>query len=146
MMKILFKHLGLTLGMALLLTSCSQTKPSGETLTTIMTAQAEAWNQGDLDAYMLGYWNSDSLVFTGGKSLTSGYQQALDRYKKSYDSPEAMGKLEFSDVNHTFLGNQHAFTTGIWKLYRSADTLSGRYTLVWAVKNGSWKIIADHSS
>ena len=29
----------------------------------VWTAQAEAWNRGDLDGFMAGYWKSPDLVF-----------------------------------------------------------------------------------
>ena len=31
----------------------------------ILQNQTAAWNKGDLDAFMVGYWKSDSLVFMG---------------------------------------------------------------------------------
>lgn len=131
----------------LLSVACSEQKVfDGRVLDDVMNAQKDAWNQGDITTYMKGYWNSDSLIFTGGKSVTYGYKQALERYERSYSSKEEMGRLEFEDIDHRFLGGGHAFTIGRWILYRDADTLSGRYTLVWKMVEGEWRIIADHSS
>ena len=31
----------------------------------VMAAQMDAWNQGDLEGFMEGYWRSDSLLFVG---------------------------------------------------------------------------------
>lgn len=115
-------------------------------LNEVMQKQADAWNRGDLEGYMKGYWNSDSLVFTGGTSLSYGYKTTLNRYRKSYDSREKMGQLIFDEVTHHQTAETSAFSTGKWTLQRQSDTLSGRFTLVWQVKNGEWKIIADHSS
>lgn len=120
--------------------------PSSEELEAVMNAQVDAWNKGDIGGYMDGYWKSDSLIFTGGKSITYGHKAALERYKKSYKSQKEMGILDFQDVRHQFLGDANAFTVGEWILYRENDTLSGRYTLVWKLESGHWKIIADHSS
>lgn len=33
----------------------------------LMDEQVTAWNSGDIDAFMQGYWKSDSLLFVGGK-------------------------------------------------------------------------------
>lgn len=31
----------------------------------VMSDQQTAWNKGDIDGFMQGYWKSDSLVFVG---------------------------------------------------------------------------------
>ena len=129
------------------LLSCS-TAPERELaeIRQIMADQVVDWNEGDIDGFMSGYWNDPRLVFTGGKGITKGWQQALDRYKNSYPSQEQMGTLEFNDLDVELIATDVAFTTGEWKLYRTADTLSGRFTLVWKKIDGGWHIIADHSS
>lgn len=37
---------------------------------SVLKAQEKAWNQFDLEGYMLGYWKSDSLKFYGSSGLT----------------------------------------------------------------------------
>ncbi|MEZ4722105.1 MAG: DUF4440 domain-containing protein [Flavobacteriales bacterium] len=117
-----------------------------ETINDVLEGQRRAWNNGDLEGYMRGYWMSDSLVFSGGKSISQGWQDALNRYKQSYPDKEAMGNLEFSEFDLRFLSLGSAYSTGKWTLYRSEDTLSGRFTLIWKKVNGAWVIVADHSS
>ena len=129
---------------------CSCTFPTAksesEEIIKVMQGQAAAWNNGNLEGYMSGYWMSDSLVFTGGKSTSYSWQAALDRYKKSYPTAEKMGKLEFSDIETKFTSKNSAYTVGQWSLSKSDDDVSGRFTLVWKKINGSWFIVADHSS
>jgi len=112
----------------------------------IMDKQVLAWNKGDLEGFMDGYWNNDSLVFTGGKRATYGWEPALRNYQKSYATPEQMGKLVFGQVESKVIGPTSVFSVGQWILERKSDTLSGRFTLVWKRIDGRWKIIADHSS
>ena len=50
----------------------------------IMADQVDAWNKGNIDAFMKGYWNNDSLVFIGKSGPSYGYHQALANYKKNY--------------------------------------------------------------
>jgi len=64
----------------------------------VMTDQQTAWNNGNIDGYMQGYWKNDSLLFIGSKGPTYGWQKTLDNYKKSYPNKEKMGILEFSDI------------------------------------------------
>lgn len=112
----------------------------------VMSGQAIAWNKGDIDGYMKGYWMSDSLVFTGSKDMSQGWQAALDGYKVAYPNKAAMGFLNFEGVQTNFTSKASAYSIGQWSLSRDSDTLSGRFTLVWKKQNGAWFIIADHSS
>lgn len=111
-----------------------------------MAVQETAWNQGDLEGFMDGYWRSDSLRFIGSKGLTYGWQSTLNNYKKSYPNPEAMGKLKFTILAVEKLSKHAAFVIGKWHLSRKAGDLSGQYTLLWRKIKGKWVIVADHSS
>src|ERR1700682_261798 len=52
----------------------------------VMSAQAAAWNRGDIDGFMNGYARSAATEFISGDKLTRGWQTVRDRYKKKYDS------------------------------------------------------------
>lgn len=116
------------------------------TIRNIMAAQELAWNRGDLEGFMDGYWHSDSLRFIGSKGLTYGWQQTLDNYKKSYPNADAMGQLKFTILSVEQLSRRSAYVIGKWHLTRKAGDLSGHYTLLWKKKGGKWMIVADHSS
>lgn len=141
--------LGGCIALLILLTHCATDVSHDRDLAMIddvMAGQATAWNKGDIEGYMKGYWMSDSLVFTGSKSVSTGWQASLDRYKMAYPDKEAMGYLTFDQVETNFTSKASAYTIGQWTLNRNTDTLSGRYTLVWKKQNSVWFIIADHSS
>ncbi len=111
-----------------------------------MDAQQLAWNRGDLEGFMEGYWKSDSLRFIGKRGITFGWQPTLDNYKKSYPDTQAMGKLQFTNLTLELTGDSSAYVIGKWELFRTADTLNGHYSLLWKNIQGRWLIIADHSS
>lgn len=121
-------------------------QPAEKEITGILNAQITSWNKGDLDEFMSGYWNSDSLMFVGKNSVSYGYQQALDNYKKSYPDTSAMGKLSFDILQVKKLSPEYYFVVGKWKLARTAGNLQGHYTLIFKKINGKWMIISDHSS
>jgi len=75
----------------------------------VMQLQQEAWNRADLNAFMEGYWNSDSLKFIGKNGISYGWQTTLDNYKKGYPTPEAMGKLTFTIVTLEMTSKTSAF-------------------------------------
>ena len=140
----------LTLIIGLLSYGCQSKMNSGQDkcdhLFEIMNHQQLAWNNGDIDAFMLGYWKSDSLQFIGKSGITRGWQATLDNYKKSYPSQSAMGKLSFNNLDCEVLGEDVHYIIGQWTLHRTTDTLQGHYTLLWKKINGEWVIVRDHSS
>jgi ketosteroid isomerase-like protein len=112
----------------------------------VLDAQSAAWNRGDIEGFMAGYWRSPGTVFISGDSLTRGWQTVLDRYKKNYDSREKMGTLTFSDLQITPMGNDAAVVFGRWHLQRAKDEPHGRFTLIFRKTKQGWRIVHDHTS
>jgi beta-aspartyl-peptidase (threonine type) len=118
-----------------------------EEIKHLLDAQAAAWNKGNLEAFMEGYWNSPELTFFSGKDITSGWQATLDRYRKRYQAEgREMGKLTFSDIRIVPAGSQDAWVRGRWRLVTSKETLEGLYTLILHKTDAGWKIVHDHTS
>jgi len=111
-----------------------------------MKAQENAWNNGDIESFMLGYWESKNLQFVGKKGVTKGYQETLANYKKSYPGKEGMGSLSFDILSVEKLSEDYCFVTGKYSLVIGEETPSGHFTLLWKKINGEWVIISDHSS
>ncbi len=118
------------------------------TISFQMQEQEEAWNNGDLEAFMQPYWKSDSLRFIGKSGLNRGWKTTLENYQKSYQNKQEMGTLKFSNKSLDFVGERTIFVVGEWKLSRadSLGDLGGMYSLIWEKKNGEWVITTDHSS
>ena len=97
---------------------------------------------------MAGYWNSPDLTFFSGSHLASGWQAALERYRKNYqEEGREMGRLELSDLRIEPLGPDSAFVRGAWHLTMSdGKTPHGLFTLVFRRFPDGWKIIHDHTS
>ncbi len=133
----------------LFLTSLTQVKAQDldhRTILNILEKQTAAWNRGDVDAFMKGYYESDSLMFIGKSGITYGWKSTLANYKKSYPDTAAMGKLTFTILEIKRISADHFFVVGKWHLTRTAGNLEGHYTLLWRKINGEWVIVADHSS
>ena len=114
----------------------------------VLSMQQDAWNRHDLEAFMTGYWNSAELTFFSGAHQTSGWQGALERYRKVYQADgKEMGKLDFSDLRIGPLGADAAFVRGAWRLTLSdGKTPHGLFTLVFRKFPDGWKIVHDHTS
>src|SRR5215831_10001234 len=117
-------------------------------VTKVLGSQMKAWNDHDLDAFMTGYWKSPDLTFFSGANEKHGWQETMDRYKSTYQSPgHEMGKLEFSNLRVEALGADAAFVRGEWHLTMSdGKTPHGLFTLVFRKFPDGWKIIHDHTS
>lgn len=112
----------------------------------ILDEQTLYWNKGDLDNFVKGYWNNDSVMFIGSKGVVYGYQNTLQRYKATYSDTAQMGKLKFTILHVKRLSSEYYFVVGKWALRRSVGDLDGHFTLLCRKIKGVWKIIADHSS
>ena len=112
----------------------------------VMEAQTAAWNRGDINAFMNGYWNSEKLLFVSGDNVTRGWQPTLDRYKKNYDSRVKMGVLKFSDLEINVVSKDAAIVLGSWSLAREKDNPKGKFTLIFRKFSGEWRIVHDHTS
>lgn len=112
----------------------------------VMKQQEQAWNNGELEGFMQGYWKSDSLLFIGSKGLTYGWETTLANYQKGYPTKEEMGTLKFTIKKIIMITPFEAWMVGQWKLTREKDTPQGHFTLLWKKIEGNWKIVADHTS
>ena len=112
----------------------------------ILAQQSKAWNRGDIDAFMVGYWENDSLMFIGKSGVTYGYKNTLTNYKKNYPDTASMGKLTFTIIQVKQFSPEFFHVTGKYYLTRTIGDASGHFTLVFRKINGKWLIISDHSS
>jgi ketosteroid isomerase-like protein len=117
-----------------------------EAILKVLESQRQAWNRGDIDRYMQGYWKSDSLVFVGKAAPVYGWQSTLARYKVTYPNKSAMGQLTFDIIQVKVLDKTNAFMLGGWHLKREKDAPGGYFTLWFRKINGHWKIVCDHTS
>lgn len=140
--------LAISVAFVLAIAGTTATADEAETVASIkkiMIAQQNAWNAGDVDEFMIGYWKSDELTFSSGGKTVRGWQATLDRYRKRYPDKSAMGTLTFSDLEVTLLGKDAAFVLGRWQLKRT-EPIGGNFSLVWRQIDGNWRIVHDHSS
>ena len=112
----------------------------------VLSTQNEAWNRGDIDAFMEGYWKNDSLMFIGKSGVTYGWKNTLNNYKKGYPDTATMGKLTFTLISVKRLSDKFYRVVGKWFLKRSIGDVGGHFTLLFEKINGRWMIIEDHTS
>lgn len=124
--------------------SFSQTN-DGILVRNVLETQQKAWNNGNLEAFMQGYWKNDSLMFVGKSGVTYGWKNMLLHYKKSYPDTSAMGKLKFTILDLKSLSEEYFFVIGKWHLQRSVGNQEGYFTLLFKKINKQWQIVVDHT-
>jgi len=113
----------------------------------VLNGQAAAWNRGDLEGFMAGYWHSDNLTFMSGGTVTHGWQSTLDRYRARYQGQgREMGVLTFSDIEVQVFDGDNAMVRGRWTLVKSKETITGLFTLIFRRLPEGWRIVHDHTS
>jgi len=114
----------------------------------VLDAQVEAWNRGDLEGFMAGYWRSPELVFCSGATVTKGWQATIERYRKRYQAEgREMGRLGFDAIEVLPLGPDAAAARGAWRLRMSdGKEPNGLFTLLLRRMDGAWRIVHDHTS
>lgn len=115
-------------------------------LVKVLNSQVAAWNRGDIDGFMQGYWKSDDLTFSSGGKTTRGWQATHDRYLSRYPNREVMGTLAFSELEAWRIDTDAALLLGRWRLTRTSDAVGGNFSLVMRRIDGQWRIIHDHTS
>ena len=113
---------------------------------SVLTAQQDAWNRGDIDGFMDGYVRSDKLEFVSGGKTTRGWQTVRDRYHRKYDSREKMGTLTFSGIEIHSLNGSNMVATGRWSLRRKTDQPHGSFALIFHHTPAGWRIVHDETN
>ena len=137
----------LSLSLPVIATGKNPAEPkSVREIRAVLDRQVDAWNRGDLETFMAGYWNSPSLSFFSGGTKTAGWNETLGRYRRTYQSEgREMGRLEFSDLQIEMLGPASAFVRGRWRLKMQSGEPGGLFTLIFRRLPEGWKIIHDHT-
>jgi ketosteroid isomerase-like protein len=150
------KRFALILLLTLRTTAAIAQAPAGDEaqIRAALAAQTDAWNRADIPTFMQIYENSPETTFIGA-TLRKGYGPILERYTKSYTTPEQMGKLTFGNLDVHLLPTssgvvEYAVVTGTFHLDRAAHGEAkkddGIFSLVWRKGAQGWKIILDHTS
>jgi uncharacterized protein (TIGR02246 family) len=116
---------------------------------TVLDEQIVAWNRGDLEGFMVGYWNSPDFVYLSNTQVVRGWQTMLDRYRQAFKSSgEAqMGMLELQDTQITLLGKEAALVWGTYRVVNpDGKQRSGLYTLVMRKFPEGWRTVYDRTS
>jgi beta-aspartyl-peptidase (threonine type) len=135
-------------GFGIAIAHAADSEDAAKAIRKVLDDQQSAWNKGDLEAFMSGYWKSDDLSFYSGGDKTKGWNATYERYKKKYQSEgKEMGALTFSELDINVVGADNAVVRGRWQLKMKDDKkIGGLYTLWLRKLPEGWRIVHDHTS
>jgi ketosteroid isomerase-like protein len=113
---------------------------------SVLSKQEKEWNAGNIDSFMEGYWNSDTLRMVSNRGVTYGFEKIKANYKKNYPDSVAMGKLDFDIIHVELINENNAMVTGKWLLKIDKKFKGGYFTLLFRKLKNKWLIVADHTS
>jgi uncharacterized protein (TIGR02246 family) len=113
----------------------------------VLDDQVKAWNKGELDGFMAGYWNDEALSFVSNGVERLGWKTTRERYEKRYWTEKAeRGELSFSELKVESFSPQAAVVRGRFTLKLTTGQSTGLFTLVLRKYPDGWKITHDHTS
>ena len=113
-------------------------------IAAVIDRQVQAWNRGDLEAFVSVY--AEDAAFVSPTGLTRGRQGVLDRYRKRYPDKAAMGTLALEIVETRLAGTDGASVVARWSLaYPDKPAASGLTLLVLHRSGDRWLIVQDAS-
>jgi len=108
---------------------------------------AEAWNRGDLDAFVSDYAQDSLTSFVSGGHLHQGFDWIRGHYAPRFEPGAERDSLRFEEFNVRPLSPTLALLTARYILFRGGRTsASGPFTLVMERRSDGWKILHDHTS
>ncbi len=111
-----------------------------------LQAQAAAWNEGDLDAFMATYWKSDELKFISDGAVSKGWSATMKHYRDVYVDENGLGRLALEKLDVEMVTDDVAVVTGRFNLARNTGASTGSFSLVMRRMGGVWRIVHDHSN
>ena len=113
---------------------------------SVLVAQGDAWNRGDLAGYMASFSRDEQTRHIFNREITSGYSAIEARFKARYPDPKNMGTISFSELDVAVLAPDAAFAFARWRFEYEGKTSAGIFTLIFRDLNGRWVIVHDHST
>lgn len=128
-------------------TAGSSDADTKKAIESVLDQQVAAWNRGDINGFMSGYWNSPELIYVGNTKVTRGWQTLLDRYEElSKASGGQIGTLELQETQITVLSKDSALVWGTYRVLQPGQDRKGLYTLVLRRFQAGWRTIYDRTS
>ncbi|MFN0023760.1 MAG: YybH family protein [Parvularculaceae bacterium] len=118
-------------------------RPTQDVIRGVLAANAAAWNEGNLGAFLSGYDDSDGLRLVADAEIAAGFGGVRKYYEAMITEAGAMGRLSFSNLDVSMTSSEVATVVGRYALESSAKKIAGAVTVVMKQVEGRWRIVQD---
>jgi uncharacterized protein (TIGR02246 family) len=126
--------------------SATESKDIEAEIRDVFEAGCAAWNRGDLEGYLAGYWDSDQTLWISSGSLRRGRAAIVEAYQSRFANSKQMGKLTLDELEIEVLTPTDASAFGRWRLDLEDTSSKGFFTVQLKKIEGTWFYVSDHSS
>lgn len=116
-----------------------------DVVSATVRAQAAAWNEGNLDAFMDTYMRGDKLKYISGDEVVRGWSATRKRYRDRYSDAAAMGRIEFEKLDAELVTEDVAVVNGRMRHAVGDKTSMADFSLVMKREEGVWRIVQDYT-
>ncbi len=109
----------------------------------VIAANAAAWNEGNLAAFLGGYEQSGDVRLVSGPDVVMGINSVRRHYEAVAAEAGDMGRLSFSDLDVTMTSAEVATVVGRYALEIGPSKSAGAMTVVMKQAEGRWRIVQD---
>lgn len=109
----------------------------------VIAANAAAWNEGNLPAFLGGYDNSGDVRLVADGAIATGFGDVRRHYEQAVKDAGAMGRLSFADLDVTLTSTDVATVVGRYAHASGQQQSSGAMTVVLKQIDGRWRIVQD---
>lgn len=118
-------------------------RPAEEIVKGVLAANAAAWNEGNLTAFLAGYVQDGDLRLVDGGEVVSGINAVRKHYQQRIAAAGTMGRLGFSDLDVRVTAPEVATVVGRYTLEAGPAKSAGAATIVLRRVDGRWRIVQD---
>jgi uncharacterized protein (TIGR02246 family) len=118
-------------------------RASEDIIRGVLAANAAAWNEGSLDAFVSGYANTPDLLVLRGAAVTTGWKDARKALEEQIAASGGMGRLSYKALDVRMTSDDVATVVGRYALTGTKAASAGVTTLVMKQIEGRWRIVQD---
>lgn len=109
----------------------------------VIAANAAAWNEGNLAAFLAGYDHSGDVRLVADGAVATGFGDVRRFYERAIDDVGAMGRLDFAALDVTMTSAEVATVVGRYVHENGQQKSAGAMTVVLKQMEGRWRIVQD---
>jgi len=124
-------------------TGALASRSTEDVITGVVAANAAAWNEGNLGAFLGGYEQSGDVRLVADAQVVTGINGVRKYYEAMTAAAGQMGRLSFNNLDVKMTSAEVATVVGRFALDAGPHSVAGAMTIVFKQAEGRWRIVQD---